>query len=157
MWVRFPQGVPEKPLLKAAVFCCSPRESNKVSPLRNIVAPLAWSASPCSLFLHLSKAPSPAPGSGASLRPAGGAMKKARAGVLFSMMCSADAERDARYAHDVSCGRDARLRRMARNTSHHCDRRERHHYAVRHTIICPQGQTSFFFPLQAGFFNDVFR
>ena len=38
-------------------------------PLRNIVALLAWSASHCSLFLHLSVTPSSATGGGVSLRP----------------------------------------------------------------------------------------
>lgn len=38
-------------------------------PLRNIVALLAWSASHCSLFLHLTAAPSSAAGGGATVRP----------------------------------------------------------------------------------------
>lgn len=38
-------------------------------PLRNIVALLAWCASHCSLFLHLSAVPASATGSGAALRP----------------------------------------------------------------------------------------
>ena len=39
------------------------------APLRNIVALLAWCASHCSLFLHLSAVPVSATGSGAALRP----------------------------------------------------------------------------------------
>ena len=38
-------------------------------PLRNIVALLAWSASHCSLFLHLSGIPESAAGGGTPLRP----------------------------------------------------------------------------------------
>lgn len=38
-------------------------------PLRNIVALLAWSASHCSLFLHLTAAPTSAAGGGATVRP----------------------------------------------------------------------------------------
>ncbi|MGN0543048.1 MAG: hypothetical protein ACI4JG_06305 [Acutalibacteraceae bacterium] len=38
-------------------------------PLRNIVALLAWSASHCSLFLHLSGMPFSATGGGTPLRP----------------------------------------------------------------------------------------
>ena len=38
-------------------------------PLRNIVALLAWSASRCSLFLHLTAASSSAAGGGATVRP----------------------------------------------------------------------------------------
>ena len=38
-------------------------------PFKNIVALLAWSASHCSLFFHLSALPFPATGSGKTLRP----------------------------------------------------------------------------------------
>ena len=38
-------------------------------PLRNIVALLAWSASHCSLFLHLTAVPSSATGGGTAVRP----------------------------------------------------------------------------------------
>ena len=47
-------------------------------PLRNIVALLAWSASHCSLFLHLTAAPSSAAGGGATVRPA----RSARLGFI---------------------------------------------------------------------------
>ena len=48
------------------------RVSHKASPclpLRNIVALLAWSASHCSLFLHLTHSPFSAAGSGVWVRP----------------------------------------------------------------------------------------
>ena len=50
-------------------------------PLRNIVALLAWSASHCSLFLHLSVTPSSATGGGAPLRP--GTLREPRVQVLI--------------------------------------------------------------------------
>ena len=47
-------------------------------PLRNIVALLAWSASHCSLFLHLTAAPFSAAGGGATVAPA----RSARLGFI---------------------------------------------------------------------------
>ena len=43
--------------------------ASRTLPLRNIVALLAFGASQCSLFLHLSGLPSSAAGSGNPLRP----------------------------------------------------------------------------------------
>ena len=63
-------------------------------------------------------------------------------GFLFGTMCSLR-ERDAHCVRDASFGRDVRLRRVSRNTSHHCERSEQHHCAE-HNITCPRGQASLY-------------
>ena len=61
---------------------------------------------------------------------------------LFGTMCSLR-ERDAHCVRDASFGRDVRLRRVSRNTSHHGERSEQHHCAE-HNITCPRGQASLY-------------
>ena len=58
----------------------------------------------------------------------------------FFQRCVPQAERDAHFVRDVSFGREVCLRHVIRNTSHHCDRREQHHYA-KHNITW-RSQTS---------------
>ena len=54
---------------KSGVRCFGRGFKDLNLPLENIVALLAWSASHCSLFSHLTALPFPAAGSGKALRP----------------------------------------------------------------------------------------
>ena len=66
--------------------------------------------------------------------PTGGARKKTVTKVtVFFQRCVPQAERDARFVRDVSFGCEVCLRHVIRNTSHHCERSEQHHYA-KHNI-----------------------
>ena len=59
---------------------------------------------------------------------------------FFFQRCVPQAERDAHFVRDVSFGNEVCLRHVIRNTSHHCDHREQHHY-VKHNFIW-RSQTS---------------
>ena len=66
--------------------------------------------------------------------PVAGARKKTVTKVtVFFQRCVPQAERDAHVVRDVSFESDVRLRHLIRNTSHHCERSEQHHYA-KHNI-----------------------
>ena len=56
-----------------------------------------------------------------------------------STMCSVDAERDVSF--DVMCTSCVMIAfgKRKRNTSHHCEQSEQHHYAARHNITCAIG------------------
>ena len=66
--------------------------------------------------------------------PAGGARKKTVTKVtVFFQRCVPQAERDVSFGSEVRFAREVCLRHVIRNTSHHCDHREQHHYA-KHNI-----------------------
>ena len=63
--------------------------------------------------------------------PAGGARKKTVTKVtVFFQRCVPQAERDVSFGSEVRFAREVCLRHVIRNTSHHCDHREQHHYAM---------------------------
>ena len=64
-----------------------------------------------------------------------------RRGRNFGTMRSTDAERDASCGRDAAYGSEVCLRHDKRNTSHHCECNEQHHYA-KNNITCPLGHTS---------------
>ena len=51
----------------------------------------------------------------------------------FFQRCVPQAERDASFGSEVRFAHEVCLRHVKRNISHHCDRREQHHYA-KHNI-----------------------
>ena len=70
--------------------------------------------------------------------PAGGARKKTVTKVtVFFQRCVPQAERDVHFVRDVSFESEVCLRHVIRNTSHHCERSEQHHYA-KHNITLAQ-------------------
>ena len=53
--------------------------------------------------------------------------------ALSFQRCVPPAERDVHFVRDVPFGSEVCLRHVLRNTLHHCERSEQHHYA-KHNI-----------------------